>query len=353
MSLLTSWAERHTMALFFTLAYLLSWWPGLIAAGGLSPVGPLLAAIIVLWLVGGKPALKAWWNQAARWRGSPKWYVLAILLPFAINFAAAALTVLFGAPFPEAEKIARWPELFIIFPLYLVAFGPLGEEPGWRGFAMPRFQRRHSALVASLTLGLFVAVWHLPLVMSGQQHAIILVAVVASQVMYTWLANQVEGRVLIVIIAHAAQGGLGGEYFGTMFTGDDALLETSFLVAIQSLVAIGIVLFTPLRVVKLVHTIAWAFFVACIVATPYFAWTGRFDVAFLLNGVVFVESLIIALNKWRCPLTDVAERYTSDRHANFDIYLPLWLARYNKEIFGPLFGAGLLFTVARWLGWLG
>ncbi len=105
-----------------------------------------------------------------------------------------------------------------------------------------------------------------------------------------------------------------------------------------------------LRAVKIVHTIAWAFFVACIVATPYFAWIGRFDVAFLLNGVVFVESLIIALNKWRCPLTDVAERYTTDRHANFDIYLPLWLARYNKEIFGPLFGAGLLFTLTRWFG---
>lgn len=114
--------------------------------------------------------------------------------------------------------------------------------------------------------------------------------------------------------------------------------------------ALGI---TPLRAVKLVHTIAWAFFVACIVATPYFAWTGRFDIAFLLNGIVFVESLIIAINRWRCPLTDVAERYTSDRHANFDIYLPLWLARYNKEIFGPLFGASLLFTLARWFGFLG
>jgi membrane protease YdiL (CAAX protease family) len=231
------------MALFFALAYLLSWWPGLIAAGGLSPVGPLLAAIIVIWLVGGKTALKVWWKQAARWRGSPRWYLLAILLPFTINFTAAVLTVLFGAPFPDAEKIARWPELFIIFPLYLVAFGPLGEEPGWRGLAMPRFQRNHSALVASLILGLFVAVWHLPLVMNGQQHAIILIAVVASQIMYTWLAHQVEGSILIVMVAHAAQGGLGGEYFGTMFTGADAFLETSFLVAIQSLVAIAIIFF--------------------------------------------------------------------------------------------------------------
>jgi hypothetical protein len=54
----------------------------------------------------------------------------------------------------------------------------------------------------------------------------------------------------------------------------------------------------------------------------------------------------------RCPLTDVAARYTDERADNFDIYLPLWLARYNKQIFGPLFAAGLLFTLARWQGWL-
>lgn len=51
-------------------------------------------------------------------------------------------------------------------------------------------------------------------------------------------------------------------------------------------------------------------------------------------------------NRFRCPLTDVAARYTGDRHDNFDIYLPLWLARYNKEIFGPLFAIGG--AVALW-----
>jgi hypothetical protein len=50
----------------------------------------------------------------------------------------------------------------------------------------------------------------------------------------------------------------------------------------------------------------------------------------------------------RCPLTGVAARYTDDRRDNFDIYLPLWLARYNKLIFGSLFAAGLLFTLACW-----
>jgi hypothetical protein len=57
----------------------------------------------------------------------------------------------------------------------------------------------------------------------------------------------------------------------------------------------------------------------------------------------------LALNRMKCPLTDVAARYTDDRNANFDIYLPLWLARYNKHIFGPLFFGGMVLTILLWL----
>lgn len=250
MSLLISFAKRHSLMTFFGLAYALSWWPGLFTTGGLNPFGPLLATLIVVVLVGGKAGLKEWWGRVTRWRGSLGWYATALLLPITINFLAAALSVLFGASFPTEDKIARWPELFIIFPLYFAALGPLGEEPGWRGFAMPRLQENRTALGASLILGIFVAVWHLPLVVSGQQPAAILLAIIASQIMYTWLANHVEGSVLCVMIAHAAQGGLGGEYFGAMFSGADAELETGLLVVTQCLVAIGIVLLTGSRLTR-------------------------------------------------------------------------------------------------------
>jgi hypothetical protein len=103
-----------------------------------------------------------------------------------------------------------------------------------------------------------------------------------------------------------------------------------------------------LRLIKATHTLAWAFFVACIAAIPLLAWTRRFDLALLSIGIVAVEVLVIVINGWRCPLTAVAARYTDDRRANFDIYLPEWLARYNKEIFGSLFGAGILLTVILW-----
>jgi polyferredoxin len=104
-----------------------------------------------------------------------------------------------------------------------------------------------------------------------------------------------------------------------------------------------------LAVVRLVHTIAWAFFAGCIVAIPIVSWLGEHRVAALLAAVVFGEVIVLALNGWSCPLTAVAARYTEDRRDNFDIYLPEWLARYNKHVFGPLYAAGLVFAILNWL----
>ena len=100
--------------------------------------------------------------------------------------------------------------------------------------------------------------------------------------------------------------------------------------------------------VKVVHTIAWAVFAGCIVALPVAAWQRRFDIAWILIGLVTVEVLILLANGFRCPLTAVAARYTDDRRDNFDIYLPLWLARYNKQIFGTLFVVGVIYTLLQW-----
>ena len=110
---------------------------------------------------------------------------------------------------------------------------------------------------------------------------------------------------------------------------------------------------TTLRTIRAIHTIAWAFFAGCILAIPVYAWRGNFKTAAILCAVVFVEVLILVVNKWNCPLTPIAARYTENRRANFDIYLPVWLARYNKEIFGSLYLFGITYTLARWQGWLG
>lgn len=106
--------------------------------------------------------------------------------------------------------------------------------------------------------------------------------------------------------------------------------------------------FPTLKAIKAAHTIVWALFAGCIFAIPVASWRGEHRAAAWLAAIVAGEVAVLVLNKWRCPLTSVAARYTDDRRENFDIYLPEWLARYNKLIFGALYVAGVVFALARW-----
>jgi len=103
-----------------------------------------------------------------------------------------------------------------------------------------------------------------------------------------------------------------------------------------------------LLTVKVVHTVVWVFFVVCIAAIPVMTWRGRYAHATWFVGIVLAEVLVLALNRWSCPLTPVAARFTRDRRANFDIFLPEWLARHNKEVFGGLYVLGVVYLVFKW-----
>ena len=100
--------------------------------------------------------------------------------------------------------------------------------------------------------------------------------------------------------------------------------------------------------VKLVHTIVWVFFVACILAVPVAAGLHQFGWSALFAGLVLVECLVLAFNRCRCPLTDLAVRYAPEDSPNFDIYLPTFIAKYNKQIFGTLFVLGGLCALMEW-----
>jgi hypothetical protein len=101
--------------------------------------------------------------------------------------------------------------------------------------------------------------------------------------------------------------------------------------------------------IKVLHTVIWAIMAASILAIPWAAWFGQLRWAFGLTLLVVGECLVLAFNRGRCPLTDVAARYTHERADNFDIYLPVWLARHNKSIFGFLFVIGEIVLIWRWI----
>jgi hypothetical protein len=105
-----------------------------------------------------------------------------------------------------------------------------------------------------------------------------------------------------------------------------------------------------LLAIKLLHTVIWAFLAFCIVALPATAVLHRFDWAAALTLAVLLECAVLAVTRGRCPLTRLAAQYTEDREDNFDIFLPVWLARNNKMIFGGLFVAGEFFVLWCWLG---
>ena len=103
-----------------------------------------------------------------------------------------------------------------------------------------------------------------------------------------------------------------------------------------------------LTLIKLAHTVIWAVMATAIAALPIAALRGRFRMAGWLTALIVAECVVLAWNGGRCPLTDLAARFTADRSANFDIYLPRWLAQNNKAIFGSLFVGGELLFIWRW-----
>ena len=103
-----------------------------------------------------------------------------------------------------------------------------------------------------------------------------------------------------------------------------------------------------LTLIKLLHTLVWAAFVCCILLIWIYACQGNFAGAAICIGVVMLEVLLLMATRRRCPLTLLAARYTTERQANFDIYLPLWLAQHNQLVFGLIYAAAVVFALLKW-----
>lgn len=211
----------------------------------LLPFGPLLAALIVTAAVDGRQGLRELGSRLLRWRVGGRWYVVAIGLPLAVVFSAIGLNLALGAPPSALAELDPWYLLVLVFAVRLVnpLDGPMGEEPGWRGFALPRLQAEWSPLIATLILALLVVGWHLPLLfLPGQElPAILLLATVATTFLYTWIFNHTRGSVLMTLVAHAAEGTITLGAIG--FVGADLSRFAPLYAAAWCAVALALVVF--------------------------------------------------------------------------------------------------------------
>jgi hypothetical protein len=239
--------RHHSIITFFVLTYAIGW--GCIPFWTFMAGSPFIAALIVIPLTQGWAGLRELGSRMIRWRVRWYWYVLAIGLPLAAILLTAGLNLALGASAPSLA-FGSVSTILIVFAVRLVnpGDGALGEEPGWRGFALPGLQGSGiSPLVSTLILGVLVTGWHVPILFleeGGLQPSIIvgfLLGTLAVTFWYTWLFNRTGGSVLMTIVSHAAQGTIT---IGGLWSAGADFAQANLLNGIVlSVVAIGLVVF--------------------------------------------------------------------------------------------------------------
>jgi uncharacterized protein len=207
-----SFVERHALAVFIVLAYALSWWPWVwtIASPETSPstilpCGPFFAAVIVLAVLG-RNHLMEFLRRILHWRVAPRWYAVVLLLPAAVTIVAVLLNIALGAESLGSFETPAPAQLVVRF-LFIFVFIGLGEEPAWRGFALPRLLKDYAPLVATLILGIVHLLWHLPLLGVEYDASNVLpwaLALLGYSVIVTWLYLNTGGSLLLPALMHAA-----------------------------------------------------------------------------------------------------------------------------------------------------
>ena len=226
--------KKSALVIFFVLAYLFTWanWlPQALTSRGLASIqlpgfltilsgfGPALAAIIATAMVSGKQGLRELFGRLVKWRVGIQWYAVALLLPAAITLTALAINKVTGGAMPDFTQ-AGFPfgppetpvlqKIALLFLVFTLGFDGLGEELGWRGFALPHLKEGRSALVASLILGVLWAGWHIPYALTKGSFlselpiAVFFIDLLALSILYTWCFNNTQGSILLAILFHAA-----------------------------------------------------------------------------------------------------------------------------------------------------
>lgn len=236
---LIAFMRRHPLFSYFFIAYLLSWlgWlPVVLSQSGLgllpfrfpgSPdsnigillggFGPITSGFLCTAIMSGKAGLRQLLRRFILWRVGVQWYAFAILVFPAVILLGIFLTVP-GAL--AAFHLSMFPIILLLYAGLVIVgslVSPLFEEPGWRGFVLPRLQERYGPFVGSLILGFFWGCWHFPIFLIpgynaagtgflgiGIPFGIFLVGTIALTIVMTWAFNHTRGSLLIALLIHSS-----------------------------------------------------------------------------------------------------------------------------------------------------
>jgi membrane protease YdiL (CAAX protease family) len=243
MNPITSFIKRYPQGVFWGInwaTWLFAWYMGSkypSDAWFLFLYFPFLTGILITAIADGRSGLKTFFSRMVRWRVGLQWYAVALLLPPVLRLAAVGLNLLTGASMSTGIQIPAGPDLFaeFLFPGFLLI--ALGEEPGFRGFALPRLLVGRSALSAALILGVLHAIWHIPLFIFGSDPPLIAVIVICGAILNTWLFNHTNGSVLLAMLLHASIHLMTG-IFNPLFAGADAQMHLVMLAVVFVVLAI-------------------------------------------------------------------------------------------------------------------
>jgi hypothetical protein len=219
------WARSHLLLIYFFMAFTFTWTIGGLCLFAPAVAGtfsrrpsltnplfylavyvPSLSSIILTAVFGGCAGLRKLYERLIPWRTGIQWYLFVLIVyPMGAVIAGEIAGAFTGVP----VKIQNWAHLYLLLlPALIVDPGPLGEELGWRGFALPRMLERWSPLSASLILGLIWGLWHLPaffisgLAQNRMALPVFLLATISVSIIDTWLFLRTNGNLLLPILVH-------------------------------------------------------------------------------------------------------------------------------------------------------
>jgi membrane protease YdiL (CAAX protease family) len=220
--------RRYPLLCYFLIAYAVSWayvlpflvrfpLPDLFWRTTPGDFGPSVAALVITAVVAGKPGLRRLFRRCVRWRVHAGWYLFTF-----VGVPALYVVGILLVPGAATSFTAPPPTFWLLYPVLFLAGmvlgGPLFEEPGWRGFALPRLEEQRGPFAASVIVGLLWAAWHAPQYLRPDWAAVnggftpagagvFVLGLVVFSVIITWVFNHTGGSVLMAILLHASLNG--------------------------------------------------------------------------------------------------------------------------------------------------